>query len=214
MGQLGVGNLKLPLFLVALSLAACGPLPVFNTKHQPANATTATSSRKHGTLSHYNSYEKGLLSNSSVYPQPVSGPRFDQCPDPIGLEKPSALNPVLNGKVAAITRSWLSGKTDVRLALSDPALWDQIELWSQTGPNSDGLPAISVAQATKLQMQFSMLQSATYYTGCFQKVITRSILITVCHIPSPTVQACDPGISMQFYLLNRGGKWLVWRVLV
>ncbi len=214
MGQLGVGNLRLPLFLVALSLAACGPLPTFNAKNQPAGATTSISTKGRGSLAQYNSYEKGLLSKSNYYPQPVSGPTFDQCPDPTGLKKPAPLNPVQNGKVAAIARSWLSGKTDKRLALSDPALWDQIELWSQTGPNSHGLPAISAAQASKMQMQFSTLQSATYYTGCFQKVITSSILITVCNIPSPTVQACDPGLSMQFYLLDRAGKWLIWRVLV
>ncbi len=214
MGQIGVGNLKLPLLLVALSLAACGPLPIFNAKHRSNGSTTAVLSKNASNLSQYNSFEKGLLSRSKFYPLPVAGPRFDQCPDPTGLEKPPPLDGAQNSNIGSIARKWLTGKTDARITLSDPALWDQIELWSQTGPNSHGLPAISTSQASKMQMQFSTLQSASYYTGCFQKVINRSVLITVCNIPTPTVQACDPGLSMQFYLLDRAGKWLVWRVLV
>ncbi|WP_152625827.1 MULTISPECIES: hypothetical protein [Acidithrix] len=94
-----------------------------------------------------------------------------------------------------------------RLILSDRALWTQVSL----GPTQN--PVMSATSAEHVQLQITKSTSLSAYSGCFAKIVKDSALVVVCNVATATVAACDPGLSLELYALDRSGHWLMWQEL-
>ncbi len=205
--------------LLSLLLASCGTRSAANSPTSSTSSATISSATPGPKLTSASTIPGGgsvsidaakaaLESNQAVYPAPIGNTPF-KCPNPTGVSAAdSSPTGQVRNSLLLTTRAWLeAGSVATRLSLSDRALWPQVLL----GPSQN--PVMSQSAANQVQLQVSRPTSENLYSGCFATIVSDSVLVTVCNPASASIAACDPGVSLELYELNRSGHWLVWQEL-